>query len=102
MKPYETTQIIERVRYSTGTATLLAGDDWWDGHNHERRGTNRFLYRTPRGRYFFAELSQWQGAFNGLVPCTESEAIEFFESVPAGCQRVDYEKAFPGVKVEEG
>jgi hypothetical protein len=101
MKPISFNQIIDRVRYSTETATLLAGNDWWDGHNHERSGTNRFLYRTPRGRYFFLDLTQWQGSQNRLVPCSEGEAVEFYESVSEGCQRESYTDAFPGVTVED-
>ncbi len=30
--------IIDRKRYDVETATLLAGDDYWDGHNMERHG----------------------------------------------------------------
>jgi len=50
------------------TATLLAGDDWWDGHNWERQGRNTCLYRTPRGAYFTVTFSQWQGEGDRLDP----------------------------------
>lgn len=101
MKPYEMTAVINRRRYSTKTASLLAGNDWWDGHNHERSGTNSFLYRTPRGAYFFLHLTQWQGGRDHIAPCSEGEAIGFYESVPEGCQRATYAEAFPAVTVEE-
>lgn len=37
--PDKFTRIIDRKRYSVETATLLAGDDYWDGHNYERHGS---------------------------------------------------------------
>lgn len=99
MRPPENmTRIIDRRRYSTATATLLAGDDYWDGHNFERRGRNTFLYRTPNGAYFVVNLSQWQGESNDIEPIDQETAIEFYE----GHLRehyVSYEDAFPGVKI---
>jgi hypothetical protein len=93
--------IIDRKRYDCATATLLCGDDYWDGHNFERSGTNRFLYRTPRGRYFFVQLSQWEGSCDSIEPCSEGDAIQFFESCRENDHRVPYEEAFPKVQVEE-
>ena len=102
MRPPENmTEIVDRVRYSTATATLLAGDDYWDGHNFERGGTNKFLYRTPKGRYFTVSLTQWQGQRDSLAPVSLDEAIELYEEcLPE--HYVEYEAAFPGVEVEEG
>jgi hypothetical protein len=60
MTPRPTSEIINGKRYSTETATLIAGNDYWDGQNWERRGRNEFLYRTPRGNYFLLSLTQWQ------------------------------------------
>ncbi len=100
MKPpvnFET--IIDRKRYSTASATLLAGDDYWDGHNFERSGRNCFLYRTPKGNYFFVNLSQWQGEADTIEPCTRDEAIEFFENCRPDDQRESFADAFPGVEV---
>lgn len=101
MQPMSLTQIIDRVRYSTKTATLVCGDDWWDGHNHERRGRNRFLYRARTGRYFFLVVTAWQGEFDHIEPCDQEEAITFYESCAPDCQRVPYAEAFPDVTVEE-
>lgn len=102
MRPPENmTAIIDRKRYSTSTATLLAGNDWWDGHNYERSGTNTFLYRTQRGRYFFAHLSCWQGECDTIEPCGIDEAIEFYEGTRDECQYTNYADAFPGVEVQE-
>jgi hypothetical protein len=101
MRPPENfTRIVNQRRYSTKTATLLAGDDRWDGHNWERSGRNTFLYKTPRGAYFVVTLSQWQGEADSLEPITEGEAIRLFETELTE-HRVDYQNAFPGVVIEE-
>ena len=97
--PKNMTAIIDRKRYNTATATLLCGDDHWDGQNFERRGTNQFLYRTPRGVYFFVNLTQWQGCSDHIEPCSEGEAINFFEFCQE--QRVSYQEAFPQVNLED-
>jgi len=102
MKPFSSTQVIDRKRYSTDTATLLSGDDWWDGHNFERGGTQTFLYRTPKGSYFTLNMSQWQGANDHIEVVTEAEAIELFEVHAAhDSNRVEFEEAFPSVQVIE-
>ncbi len=38
--PADFTRIVDRSRYSTATATLVASDAYWDGNNFERRGRN--------------------------------------------------------------
>lgn len=103
MKPQlEMNQIIESKRYDCSTAILLAGDDWWDGHNFERGGHQTFLFRTPKGRYFFQYLSQWQGSQDHLSPCEEGEAQSFFEGCQAhDCCRVNFDQAFPHVEIED-
>lgn len=94
------TKIVDRKRYDTETATLLAGDDYWDGHNFERHGRQQFLYRTPRGAYFTVNLTQWQGEQDTLTPVDLDEAIELYEG-PLSNHREDYETAFPNVEVED-
>ena len=102
MRPPENmTRIVDKVRYSTATATLLASDCYWDGHNFERRGTNRFLYRTPRGRFFTVLLTQWQGERDTLEPVSLDEAIEEYENHLTE-HYVEYRVAFPDVVIEEG
>ncbi|GAB6276041.1 MAG: hypothetical protein SAMD01599839_05810 [Rectinema sp.] len=99
MSPYDKEEVIEGRRYSTKTATLLAGNDYWDGHNWERSGTNQFLYRTPRGRYFTFNLTQWEGQRDTFEPCDEEAARGIYEGLSE--KRVSYEEAFPHFKVEE-
>ncbi|MBI3242328.1 MAG: hypothetical protein HYZ49_08555 [Chloroflexi bacterium] len=101
MKPPEKfTRIIGRKRYSVKTATLIAGDDYWDGHNFERHGRNTFLYRTPNGAYFTVTLSQWQGEGSSLDPVTLEEAIALYEGNLSE-HEVNYAEAFPGVEVSD-
>lgn len=101
MKPPENfTRIVNRKRYSTKTATLIAGDDYWDGHNFERHGRNTFLYRTPKGEYFTVTLTQWQGEQDSLTPISQDEAIALFEGRLTE-HEVNYKEAFPGVIVED-
>ena len=99
MKPRDMTEVIGRKRYDTKTATLIAGDDHWDGHNFERRGRQTFVYKTPKGGYFATHLTCWEGEQDRIEPLTLDEAVELFEGMSE--QRVSFEEAFPGVKVEE-
>lgn len=99
MKPPESfTAIIDRKRYSVATATLIAHDAYWDGHNFERSGRNTFLYRTPNGAYFEVTLTQWQGERDALTPLTQDDAIADYEHNLTE-HEVSYSEAFPGVEV---
>lgn len=97
--PEDMTRIMGGRRYSTATATLLADDNYWDGHNFERHGRNTFLYRTPRGAYFSVTLTQWQGESETLQPLTQSEAVDLWERLQEHAE--PFEDAFPGVVVED-
>lgn len=97
--PEKFERVIDRKRYNVETATLLAGDDHWDGHNFERSGRNTFLYRTPKGAYFTVALSLWQGERDGLIPLSVDDAISTYEAMTE--HRVEYAEAFPGVEVAE-
>lgn len=93
-------RIVGGKKYSVKTATLIASDEYWDGHNYEHGGRNQFLYRTPNGAYFTVNLTQWQGERDTLEPIDQEEAIALYEG-PLTEHEVEYDKAFPGVKVEE-
>ncbi len=97
--PKSMTAIVDRKRYSVATATLLAGDDYWDGKNWERQGRNQFLYRTPNGNYFEVNLTRWQGERDTLIPLTQENAITLYEQLSE--QRVSFEEAFPGVELKD-
>jgi hypothetical protein len=98
--PTDFSRIVDQKRYSVKTATLVAGDDFWDGHNWERSGRQCFLYKTPKGAFFTVNLTQWQGERDTLQPVTLEEAIELYEGNLTE-HYLTYAEAFPGVKVEE-
>ena len=100
MHPSKMTRIIDRKKYSTETATLIASDEYWDGSNFERSGRNCFLYRTPNDAYFTVNLTQWQGERDTLTPITQDEAIDLFENSLTE-HEVKYSEAFPDVTVAE-
>lgn len=100
MHPSKMTRIVNRKKYSTETATLIASDEYWDGSNWERSGRNTFLYRTPGGEYFTVNLTQWQGERDTLEPITQDEAIHLFENELSEHQ-VSYSEAFPDVEVKD-
>ena len=93
-------RVVNRRRYSVKTATLLASDAYWDGHNWERRGRNTFLYRTSKDAFFVVSLTQWQGEQDTLEPVTEGDAIELFEGALSE-HDLSYQDAFPNVTVED-
>ena len=96
--PTNFSRIVNRTRYDVSKATLLASDCYWDGSNFERGGRNRFLYRTPNGRYFLVSLTQWQGEQDTLEPVDIDDAVLLYEG-PLSEHRVEYEAAFPDVEV---
>jgi len=93
-------RIVNRKKYSVATATLIASDEYWDGHNWERGGRNTFLYRTPKGEYFTVTLTQWQGEQDTLTPVSQDEAIDLFENQLSE-HEVKYSEAFPDVNVQD-
>jgi hypothetical protein len=102
MRPRATTQVINRKRYNTETATLLASNAYWDGHNFERQGRNSFLYRTPKGAYFALHLTRWQGEHDTIEPLTQEDALDMYEGMAAhDMAEVSLSDAFPGVEVED-
>lgn len=92
-------QIVDGKSYNTETATLIASNEYWDGSNWERGGTNCHLYRTPRGRYFLGYSTCWQGERDHIEPIDIEEAKRMYEQL--GEQELDFEDAFPGETIEE-
>jgi hypothetical protein len=97
--PKEMTSIINHKRYSTATATLIAGDDYYDGHNFERKGRNTFLYRTPEGSYFAVYLTRWQDEQNRVEALEPKAAADLYGRLSE--RRLTFEEAFPVLKIEE-
>jgi hypothetical protein len=100
MKPQHMTRILDGKRYDTAKAELVASDAYWDGHNFERHGRNRWLWRTPKGAYFLTTQTQWQGEQDSLEPLTEDEAIELYEQSLTE-HAMNHAEAFPSVIVED-
>jgi len=100
MKPIDISEIHDRMRYSTKSSTLIAGDDYWDGHNFERSGRQTFLYQSILGgSYFAVHLTQWTGERDHIEPLSQDEAATLYESLPE--RRLSFEEAFPGVQLVE-
>jgi hypothetical protein len=98
--PIKMCKVIGRERYDVKTAILIADDCYWDGNNYERYGTNKFLYRTPKGAYFMVRLTQWQDEVDTLVPITVDEAIHLYAHELSE-HHLDYSVAFPEVRIED-
>lgn len=90
-------------RYDTTMATLLAGDDWREGSTYERHSRQTFLYRSPRGAFFFAVQTGVEGEVDRIRLATLEKAIASWEMANAhGTARLEFEEAFPGVTIEAG
>lgn len=98
--PKNFSRVVDGIRYDVSKATLIADDVYWDGQNMERHGRNKFLYRTPKGRYFTVGLTQWQGERDSLTPVSEAEARELYEGALTE-HYAEYEEAFPSAEVQE-
>ena len=93
-------RVLDGKRYDVAKDTLIASNEYWDGSNFERGGTNMFLYVTPNGAYFTVYLTQWEGDRDRIDPVDVGEAIYLYEhALPE--HEVEYEEAFPNVKVED-
>jgi hypothetical protein len=86
--------IVNQTRYDLSTSTLLAGDVYGDGYNFERRSTNCFLYRSPKGEYFAVRLSQWEGVKStDFTPLSLDEAVALYQGLRRHYELFD--DAFP-------
>ena len=93
-------RVIGGKRYDTETATLLADDVYWDGHNFERSGRNVWLYRTPKSAYFTVTGTLWEGERDSLTPVSQAEAVELYEG-PLSEHHVGWQEAFPDLELED-
>jgi hypothetical protein len=100
MKPREFTTIINRKRYSTQTATLVAHDAYFNGHNWERDGRNSFLYKTEKGAFFLVTQTTFTYELDTLEPIPQGTAILLYEG-RLSVHEISYEEAFPDVNIEE-
>ncbi len=91
--------IVEGKRYRTEGAELLASDVNSVGTSKEQVGRNTFLFRTSKGGYFMQHQTIWTGEQDSLTPLAREEAFRVFSELPA--KTMEYEEAFPGVKIED-
>lgn len=96
---HKMTQVINGKRYNTETATIIASNEYWDGSNYERGGTNKHLYRSPKGNYFVGYSTCWQGSRSHIEAVSQGEAMKLYEELPE--HECEYENAFPGHTAEE-
>ena len=99
MKLTNLEQIIERKRYRTEDATVLASDAYFDGSNWERHGRNTWLLKTPKGAYFAQHQTQWQGERDTIEALTVDEAVDMYQTLPE--HEADWAEAFPGEALED-
>ncbi|MBK6949388.1 MAG: hypothetical protein IPH16_16155 [Haliscomenobacter sp.] len=84
--------IVNRLSYDTETATKVATDYYWDGHNWDRNGRNVTLYRTPNGRFFLHRETRWQGERDMIEPISQEGAKNFYEELPE--KKLTWSEAF--------
>ena len=85
--------------YNTDTADLVASNRYWDGHNWERKGRNRYLYKTKKGNFFLQETTLWQGEKDRIEPITQTDAESYYEDLSE--KEMEFSEAF-GREPEEG
>lgn len=62
-------------------------------------GRNDFLFVTARGAYFVLKQTRFQSERSRIQPLTMDEARAAYEQLTE--HEVGYEKAFPGVQLED-
>ena len=87
--------VVAGKRYCTDTATLIAHDEYWNGHTWEQDGRNTFLFRTPEGNFFAQHQTLLPGETDKIVPLEISEAISLYQSLHK--KEVPFGVAFPNV-----
>lgn len=93
MKPRKVEAVINRLKYSTEGAELLASDAFFDGRNWERQGRNTFLYRTKKGRFFVVKQTSIVGEWDKLEALDDAEAMTLHSNLPT--RVVPFEQVFP-------
>ncbi len=91
--------VVAGKRYSTDTATLIAHDEYWNGHNCEQGGRNTFLFRTAKGNFFAQYQTLLQGEINKIAPLETNEALALYQSLHK--KEVPFRVVFPCVKAED-
>jgi hypothetical protein len=99
MQPQSMTRVVGGRRYRTDTATLLAHDEYWNGHAYEQDGRNTFLFRTPNGSFFAQHQTLLPIVTGEIVPLDENEAMSLYHSLYR--KEIPFGVAFPCVQVKD-
>lgn len=99
MQPQSMTRVVGSKRYCTDTATLLAHDEYWNGHAYEQNGRNTFLFRTPNGSFFAQHQTLLPVITGEIVPLDKEEAMSLYHSLYR--KEVPFAIAFPCVRVKD-
>ena len=99
MQPQSLTLVVDGKRYRTDTATLLAHDEYWNGHTYEQDGCNTFLFRTPNGNYFAQYQTLLPVITGKVVPLDQSEAMSLYHTLYR--KELPFAVAFPCIKVTD-
>jgi hypothetical protein len=99
MQPQSMMSVVDGKRYRTDTATLLAHDEYWNGHTYEQNGRNTFLFRTRNGNYFAQHQTLLPVITAEIVPLDESGAMTLYHSLYR--KEVPFVVAFPCVRTRD-
>jgi hypothetical protein len=99
MQPQNMTRVVGGKRYRTDTATLLAHDEYWNGHAYEQNGRNTFLFRTPNGSFFAQNQILLPVVTGEIVPLDRNEAMSLYHSLYR--KEVPFAVAFPSIRVRD-
>lgn len=71
--------MVDRVIYDTAASDAIANNFYADGKNEYTDGKALELYIDKKGRYFFAEYSNWEGAKDRITPVSANDAAAFIK-----------------------
>ncbi len=99
MQPENIIWVKAGKQYRTDTATLVAHDAYWNGHQFEQSGRNTFLFRTPNGNFFAQYQTLLPGEIDKITPLETSEALQLYQSLRK--KEVPFRVVFPHIRAEE-
>lgn len=71
--------MVDRISYDTAASEAISNNFYADGKNEYTDGKALELYIDKKGRYFFAEYSNWEGSKDRITPVSSRDAAAFIE-----------------------